>query len=107
MRYLFEVSSRAVAGREAEYEAWYDQTHVHEVLALPGFLNCERFERSAPDGSVQEFVAIYEVETDDPQALLHSLFAAAPKMKMTDAIDQTSARFDVLRPLGQKVSAKN
>lgn len=101
MRYLLSVSSRAFPGREADYERWYEDTHVGEVLALPGFVACERFERLAPDGqAVTEHVAVYELETDDPQALVQSLFAAAPGMKLTDALDTASARFEILRPIG-------
>jgi hypothetical protein len=95
-RHLLIVSSRALPGREAEYERWYEEVHVGEVLALPGFLACERFERLG-DGEATEFVALYEVETDDPAALLESLFAAVPKMRLTDAIDPASARFEFLR----------
>jgi hypothetical protein len=100
MRYLLEIASRALAGREAEYEAWYESTHVGEVLALPGFTACERFERLGKQGEVLELVALYEVETDDPAALLQSLFAAAPSMNLTDSIDMESVRFEVLRPIG-------
>lgn len=107
MRYLLQVSSRALPGREADYDRWYGETHVWEVLALPGFLACERFRRMTPgaDGA-EDFVALYEVETDDPGALLQSLFAAAPKMKLTDAIDQSSARFEFLVPQGGRYQEK-
>ncbi len=104
MRYQLEVSSRAVPGREADYNRWYDETHVREVLALPGFLACQRYTRiaagspgSPADG---ESVAFYEVETDDPHALLQSLFAASPNMQLTDAIDVQSVRFEFLKPNG-------
>lgn len=45
------------------------------------------------------FIANYEVETDDPAALLQSLFAAAPTMNLTDAIDMASPRFTFHKPL--------
>ena len=102
MRHLLEISSRALSGREGEYDRWYETTHVGEVLALPGFLACERFQRLSPDSDqALEFVAIYEVETDDPPALLQSLFAAVPTMQLTDAIDPNGTRFEFLRPIGQ------
>lgn len=108
MRYLLEVASRAVPGREIDYDRWYEETHLGEVLALPGFLACERFERIAIDGEgVTELVAIYEVQTDDPKVLLQSLFDATPTMQLTDAIDMKSIRFEFLRPVGKgrRVSA--
>jgi len=101
MRYRLEVSSRALPGRAEEYDLWYRTIHAGEVLALPGFLGVERFRRLDADGSDGEFVAHYAVETDDPQALLQSLFAATPTMRLTDAIDPQSPRFTFLRPLPQ------
>ena len=79
-RHLLMVSSRALPGRESDYDRWYEEVHAGEVLALPGFVACERFRRLAEDGGAGEFVALYEVETDDPPALLASLFAAVPTM---------------------------
>jgi hypothetical protein len=108
MRYQLEISSRALPGREADYDTWYDNIHVKEVLALPGFLSCQRYTRSAAGSpSDGECVSLYEVETDDPQALLQSLFAAAPSMQLTDSIDMQSARFEFLKPHGGLHRAPN
>lgn len=107
MRYIFEVSSRAVAGREDEYNDWYSGTHIHEVLALPGFLSCERFKRNPVDGSPADFVALYEVEADDPILLFQSLIAAGPTMNLSDSLDQSSARFEILHPIGDKIVSNN
>jgi len=99
MRYILSVSSRAVPGREDEFDAWYEDIHAPGVIALPGFLSCERFRQLDMEGKeTGEFIAHYTVETDDPAALLQGLFAAAPRMRMTDAIDRESPRFTFLRP---------
>ena len=102
MRYILQVSSKAVPGREADYDEWYENTHMWEVLGLPGFLSCERFRRAGPGAEGEtEFVAQYAVETDDPAALLNALFAATPNFNMTDAIDIASPRFEFLEPDGK------
>jgi hypothetical protein len=99
MRYILSVSSRAVEGRQADYDQWYDDIHMGEVTALPGFLSCTRFNALDMEGKeTGECIAHYEVETDDPAALLQSLFTATPTMRLTDAIDPTSARFTFLKP---------
>jgi hypothetical protein len=103
MKYILEVTSRATPGRDADYNAWYDTTHVVDVLGLPGFNACQRYVRANPGAEgPTEYVAAYEVETDDPAALLESLMAAGPQMQMTDAIDFTSVRFDFLLPTGDR-----
>lgn len=100
MRYLLEVSSRALPGREADYDRWYGDVHVRDVLAVAGFKSAARYRRLSGDGQeTGEFVALYTVETDDPAALLQSLFAASANMALTDAIDPSSPRFEFLMPL--------
>lgn len=95
MRYLLEVASRALPGREEEYDRWYGDVHVGEVLALPGFETCARYRRADGTG----LLAHYAVETNDPAALLQSLFDATPTFRMTDAIDVESVRFAFLQPI--------
>jgi len=92
-------------GQDEAFNHWYDNTHVKDVLALAGFNACTRYVRETP-GEAPEYIALYEVETDDPSALLQSLFAAAPTMTVTDTIDTSSAGFQFLRPHGQRVIAQ-
>lgn len=103
MQYLLQVVSRALPGRDEEYNEWYDNTHIADVLGVPGFNACQRYVRADPGREGQaEYVAIYEVETDDPAALLGALYAAVADMEMTDAIDPSSARFEFLSPRGER-----
>ena len=102
MRYLLEISSRALPGREADFDRWYGDVHVKDVLALSGFEGVQRFRRLGSDGQeTGEFVALYTVETEDPAALLQSLFAAAAGMQRSDAIDPSSPRFEFLAPIAE------
>ena len=100
MRYIMSVSSRAVPGREDDYNRWYDEIHRVEMCELPGILSCYRFRQLDMEGrETGEFIAQYEVETEDPAVLLESVFAAAPTMSLIDAIDPASARFTFLKPI--------
>lgn len=99
MRYIMHVTSRAVAGREADYNQWYDDIHAVEMCALPGVNSCTCFRELDMEGKETGlFIADYEVETGDPAALLQSVFAAAPSMRLTDSIDMESPRFTFLLP---------
>jgi hypothetical protein len=52
--------------REKEFNDWYDNTHVPDVLETPGFVSCTRYELIGDPGPGQgKFLAIYEVESDD------------------------------------------
>ena len=100
-RYIMEVVSRALPGRDADYVDWYVSTHIGEVCELDEIESGKLQSRIGADGKATgEYVAHYVVETADPAALLQTLFAAAATMKMTDAIDMENVRFSFLEQLG-------
>ena len=51
--------------REAEFNKWYDEIHLPDVLETPGFTRATRYENTAPSEGQAKFLAIYEIETDD------------------------------------------
>lgn len=68
-----------------EYHAWYDETHLRQVVGVDGVVSARRFAPVADDGP---FVAIYEIEADDLEAVLASLGEATARgdIQMTDAM---------------------
>ncbi|MDA3630739.1 hypothetical protein OU415_35305 [Saccharopolyspora sp. WRP15-2] len=68
-RYKFVVFTKPIEGREAEYNEWYDDQHVPDVLNVPGFVAAQRFrlasDQRMPGPLEWEYLAIYEIETDD------------------------------------------
>jgi hypothetical protein len=74
-RGILHVESRPVSPeREDEYNRWYNETHLREVLALPGFVGARRFKPVDPDGP---YVAIYEVDVEDLSSVMVTLGEAA------------------------------
>jgi hypothetical protein len=60
--------------RGKEFNDWYDNTHVPDVLETPGFVSCTRYEMVGDPGPGQgNFLAIYEVESDDLLATMAGL----------------------------------
>ena len=80
-RYIFVVHSNAVDGRDDEFNAWYSGAHLDDLRRLPGVVAARRFRladtqvRDAP--SPHRYLAIYEIETDDPQGFARELLARA------------------------------
>jgi hypothetical protein len=73
-RGILYVASRPVsAEREAEYNQWYDEVHLSDVCALPGIVAGRRY---APVGDDGPYVALYDIESDDLNAVLAGLMAA-------------------------------
>ncbi|MFH8249028.1 hypothetical protein ACH3VR_01510 [Microbacterium sp. B2969] len=53
-----------VEGRDDEFRTWYWQTHIPEVLALPGFVAARRLRLAEEPGGAAPFRygTIYEIE---------------------------------------------
>lgn len=87
-KHILVVLSNPVEGKEDEYNDWYTNQHLGDVCAAPGFVAARRFK--VVDGeSDHKYLAIYEMESDDPKADFAGLaeLGAAGKMPLSDAID--------------------
>ena len=105
--YKYLVITRPVAGREAEFNRWYDGQHLPDVLKVPGFVAAQRFKVSGDTTLPGSYVAIYEMETDDPGATLAELNrrAGTPAMALSDALDFATVSATLLAPLSRSESA--
>jgi len=107
-KYVFVVLSAPVSGGEAEYNRWYDTQHVQDVLKVPGFVAAQRFRLEPPgDAKSAPYLAVYEMETDDPQSALADLNkrAGTPAMPLSEALDLTRVTATLYGALGGKVKA--
>ena len=65
-RWLLTVESNcADPSREGEYNDWYDNTHLPDILETPGFVRAARYENNSPGEGKGKYLATYEIETDD------------------------------------------
>ncbi|MGA7053190.1 MAG: hypothetical protein WBZ37_18360 [Mycobacterium sp.] len=69
--------------REQEYNTWYDEIHLPELVALHGFVSARRLRPVDGDGP---YVALYEIEGDNLQAVLDNMIANAGQLHMSDAL---------------------
>ncbi len=94
--YALVVTSSAKDGRDDEYNDWYDSTHLADICAIPGVVSGRRLEASpaSPNATPSTYLAIYEIETDDPAAVMAELGrrAQAGLMPVSDALDLASAQ---------------
>ena len=71
------VMAKAAAGRLDELARWYDERHIPDLLAVPGFVSAERHgvvPVKQPDGVPQwDFMLVYEIAGDDPLAVLRTM----------------------------------
>ena len=96
-------------GMEQEFEKWYVNTHLPDVLDVPGFKTAQLFKMRPPPLNVQRmnapeqpkaggapkqsfsYIAIYDIETDDLDAtwkILHDRIDT-DRMVISPAFDAT------------------
>lgn len=102
---LFVVFSNCEEGRDDEFNRWYDEQHLGEVLGVDGFVSAQRF-RLHPDqqpgqpAPPWEYLAVYQVEGD--VARIHERFREQAARFVTPAGLADFAVW-VYSPLGGRV----
>jgi hypothetical protein len=106
--YLFHFAN-AVDGREEEFNEWYDNTHLGDVLAVPGMIAATRYElepieRSGPPAPGR-YLAVYEFD-GDPNEVTAALGAAAKQMFITPAMSSERGPSRVYREVAPRRLSK-
>ena len=51
--------------RDAEFNDWYNNVHLPDMLKCPVVVATRRYQRRDPEEGEAKYFAIYEIETDD------------------------------------------
>ena len=101
------VYTNALDGKDDEFNRWYDEIHVPEVLKFTKSVAAQRFRQSdAQPGKPEPFryLAIYEFDVDSKEAY-DSLTANVEKMNMGSSLDQDKVKVAFYDDLGDRVTA--
>jgi len=109
-RHVFVVFTNPVDGKDAAYNDWYDNRHLPDVLDVPGFVSAQRFKLSDTQRAAGPFpwqyLALYQIDTDDLKGTLSALAARAgtSAMVMSDALAEQRLAwvFDPVTPVVTK-----
>ncbi len=110
---LLVMSNPVSAERESEYNDWYSNRHVGDVVDVPGFAAATRYVASEAQmvGPPQyKYLAVYEIDADDPADAVRSLreaLATPGKMPVSDAMDRNSLFVHVYTAITEKVSSSD
>lgn len=98
------------AGREAEFHDWYQNVHLHELTQIPGLNSAQRYQLVAKliGSDTNPWLAIYDIECDDPAAFLGVMGEAAQSGKLTQstASDMATTYTALFTEYGERVNAK-
>ncbi len=65
---LFVFSDCKDPAREKEFNTWYSNMHVPDMLEIPGMIRATRWMSATPkEGQRRKYLALYEMEADDLQ----------------------------------------
>ncbi len=81
------ILSNPVGDRDEEFNRWYDDVHLADVFRVEGVTGAERYRFRSGEG--WKYLAIYELDCDDPVAVEQKLLALAgtDAMPLSEAFD--------------------
>jgi hypothetical protein len=107
-KYRLVMLSQALPGRDEDYERWYDETHIPDMLQVPGFTACQRFRivKNVLGETTYPYCTIYEMEADSADAALGAMFGAmqSGKMRMSDSVDPVQGQGFICEEVRERVT---
>jgi hypothetical protein len=110
---ILVVVSSPTPGKEEEYNRWYTEQHLADVLRMPGFTSAQRFKLAVngPNGLPGSYLAIYEYESagsgEDLQFAFTILANAtnSGQMYISQAMDPSKILASMFTPITEKLTA--
>lgn len=106
-KFKIVVLTNPTAGQEDEYNDWYTNRHLRDVVAIPGIRSAQRFKLMDAMGFEHRhrYLAIYEIESDDPHAVIQELLSrrGTESMVISDALDMDTAVGGVFEPCSEVI----
>jgi hypothetical protein len=109
-RFKLVALTTPVAGKEKEFHSWYQNQHLPELVSFPGMKGAQRYKLTAKlmGSDTNPWLAIYDLETDDPMAFLAAVGQASASGKLTqsNASDMAKTYTALFEEYGERVVPK-
>jgi hypothetical protein len=98
------VLSEPVDGRHDDYNEWDENVHLDEVIETSAMVSGQRFMIVDQRGAEvpNRYLAVYEVEVDDPREVFPSIDAKGAERNNSDALNREALGVWVWTPIGPK-----
>jgi hypothetical protein len=106
-KYLVAILSEPTAGQETEYNEYYENLHLDEVLQTTGFTSARRFRLAAEAGGVcpLPYLAVYETTGDDAESVLKRINDTRGQRQQSRSINKRTAAVWIFEAIGPEHSA--
>jgi hypothetical protein len=107
MKTYYTVYSNPMPGKDAEFNDWYNDVHLAEVLQIDGFVSAQRFqlaETQVIDDQPYRYLAMYEIESDAIEQTVQNMMAAAGGLQMSDAMDTSKVHIAIVQSVTDVVT---
>jgi hypothetical protein len=106
-RYQMVVMSNPVDGQEADYNKWYDEQHLKDVLAVDGIVSAQRYKVADLRPADHSYMAVYEIDTEDLGATMGQLGSRAgtDAMPISPAFDAAGVKSAIYTEHGPRLEA--
>lgn len=103
-RHVVLVLSEATEGREQEFDDWYENVHLDEVLATTGWQSAQRFVLADQKGAPcpLRHLALYDVDADDAGEVFRRLDETRKDRQQSDAFNRRTAAAWVFTATGSR-----
>lgn len=113
---MMVVQTNPKPGREDEFNAWYDNVHLKEVLQVPGFVAARRFELDPQDRYLEgepfpypypyqyKYLCLYEVEGMTVREAWDQINSARETMDLGDGLIEDVRACFMYTPLTERLT---
>ena len=101
-KHLVVVLTEPTDGREEEFNAYYEDLHLDEVLETTGWQSAQRFKLVDQAGREcpLPYLAVYEADAEDSSSILQTLNDTRSRRKQSDALNRRTAGAWVFEAIG-------
>jgi len=105
---LLALTAPVSSEREGEFNDWYQNVHLDQLVAIKGIKSAQRFRLAinVGEGEASPYLAIYDIETDDIEGVMKDIASRAGTERMVMSEALAAPKAIVYQELGPPVFAK-
>ena len=104
MKHMVVVLTEPTEGCDEEFNDYYENVHLEEVIATTGWTSAQRFQLADQAGAKcpLPYLALYEAEADSAESVIKKLNETRPQRVQSAAINKRTAGIWVFSEIGPK-----